>query len=389
MLLVAGVFANLRGATVTRDVSALSRRRELRAGLESMTSTELLDATRRAVLSLYTPQQSAVWLNVHASGDPVAVARKALRLCGLDVAVDIAVEVAATGRADHGEPRYSNVARKKTGCVAGRPAVIGSRPASERVALEVQQVVTAAVRTLSTCRDARELHEVLLEVVGRLGGEVLPAGDATARAIDIDLSLGMGTPLLVAPDPQRPELAGQLQAHLPHLIDDARRVLGCLEQAKQLAAATEHDSLTGLLNRRAYERLAGRVSPGDVLILVDLDGFRQVNHTHGHLAGDQVLRIFSAVLQAQMRISEQALRLGSDEFLIVLNQPDAGAATCLLERLRTAWNQRRPLPVDFSAGIASVTGSTDAALQTADQRLHRHKYPPPTSGSPSEDSSAD
>jgi diguanylate cyclase (GGDEF)-like protein len=371
---------------VTRDVSTARRRRELRAGLESMTSTELLDATRRALLSIYTPQQSAVWLNIHASGDPVAVAGEALRLCGLDVAADIAVEVAATGMADHGEPRCSGVARTKIACATGRPAAVGLSPASERVALEVQQAVTTAVRTLFACRDPRELHEVLLEVVGRLGGEVLPAGDAATRAIDIDLSLGMGTPLVITPDPQCPELAEHLRAQLPQLLDDARRALGCLEQARQLATATERDSLTGLLNRRAYERLAGRVSPGDVLVLLDLDGFKQVNHTHGHLAGDQVLRIFGAVLQAQMRISEQALRVGSDEFLIVLDQPDIDAATCLLERLRTAWNQRRPLPVNFSTGIATVASSIDAALHAADQRLHQDKHTPPTSGPTPNDS---
>ncbi len=363
-----------------RHVSASRRRGELRAGLESMTSTELLEATRRAVSSIYTPQQSAVWLDLHASGDPTVVARKALRLCGVDVAVDIALEVAAAGMADHDEPRHPDPARTRIASVTGHTAAIGPRPASGRVALEVQQVVTTAVRTLFACREPRELHEVLLAAVQRLGGVLLPAGDATTSAIDIDLSLGMGTPLLTAPDPQRPELAEHLRAHLPQLLDDAHRALVRLEQVKQLSAATERDSLTGLPNRRAYERLAERVLPGDVLVLVNLDGFRQVNHTHGHLAGDQVLRVFGAVLQAQMRISEQALRLGSDEFLIVLNQADPDAATRLLERLRTAWNQRRPMPVNFSTGIASVSCSTDAALRAADQHLYRHKHLPPASG---------
>ena len=101
---------------------------------------------------------------------------------------------------------------------------------------------------------------------------------------------------------------------------------------------------------------------------------------HGHLAGDQVLRIFSAVLQAQMRIREQALRLGSDESLIVLNQPETDAAPRLLERLQVAWKQRRPLPVTFSSGIAPVTSSIDAALQAADQHLEQAKHDPPGSG---------
>lgn len=344
-----------------------------------MTSTELREATRRALLTIYSPQQSAVWLNTHSSDDPVEVARKALRLCGLDVAVDVPVEVAA-GMAERGDHRHLGVARREVVDLPDPSATFAQAAGSERVALEVQQVVTAAVRTLFACREPRELHEALLEVVERLGGHILQAGEETAEAIDIDLSLGMGIPLLAAPDPQRPELAQHLRAHLPQLLDDARRARRCLEQAKQLTAATERDSLTGLPNRRAYERFAGQVSPGDALVLVDLDGFTQLNHTHGHLAGDQVLRIFGAVLQAQVRTSEQALRLGSDEFLIMLNQPETGAATYLLERLRTAWEQRRPLPVTFSTGIAPVTSTLDAALQAADQHLNRREQTPASSG---------
>jgi len=353
---------------VTRDVSTLHRRYELRDGLDSMTSAELLEATRRALLTIYTPQQTAVWLNVHASGDPIVVARKALRLGGFDLAVE-----AATGLADRGQPRRSGAERTELVHLDQRPDTLSPDVASEHVALEVQKLVTAAVRALLTCQEPTEIHEVLLEVVGRLGGEVLQAGDATTSAIDIDLSLGLETPLLATPDPRRPELAEHLRAHLPRLVDDARQALEHLARTEQLATAAERDQLTGLLNRRAYERLAGRVSTGDVLVVVDLDGFKQVNDTHGHLAGDEVLRIFGAVLQAQLRISEQAVRLGGDEFLIVLNQPDTDAAPRLLERLQAAWKQRRPLPVNFSTGIAPVTSSIDAALQAADQRLYQHK----------------
>jgi diguanylate cyclase (GGDEF)-like protein len=371
VLLVAGVVDDPRGTTVTSHLSIPHRRSEFHAGLESMTAAELLGATRRALSTIYTPQQTAIWLDAHASGDPVAVARKALRLCGLET------PLVTSGLPTGGERRGPGVARSVLADLTEPHAARGPVAVSEHVALEVQQMVTEAIRTLFTCQDPRDLHEVLLEVVGRLGGEVLPAGDAGVGAIDVDLSLGMGPPLLATPDPQRPELAEHLQAHLPQLVDDARQALGGLERHKLLASATERDSLTGLLNRRAYDGLAEGASPGDVLVLVDLDGFRQVNHAHGHLAGDQVLRIFGAVLQAQLRVSEQALRLGGDEFLIVLRQPDPEAATRLLERLRAAWEQRRPLPVDFSTGVASVTCSTDAALRAADQHLYQDRRSPP------------
>ena len=366
---------------MTRDVSTLRRRYELRDGLESMTSTELLQATRRALLTIYTPQQTAVWINVHAAGDPVAVARKALRLGGLDLAVEV-----ATDPADPGEPPRMGVGPHDTFGLAEPSDELGSGVASERVALEVQQVMTAAVRALLACQGPSEVHEVVLEVVGRLGGRILPASGAPTSAIGLDLSLGLEAPLVAVPDTQRPELAEHLRGHLPQLVGDARQTLSRLEWTEQLATAAERDQLTGLLNRWAYERLAGRVSAGDVLVLVDLDGFKQVNDTHGHLAGDQVLRVFGAVLQAQMRISEQAVRFGGDEFLIVLNQPDTDATTSLLERLHAAWKERRPLPVAFSTGIAPITSSIDAALQVADQRLYQDKHAPPGSAPTPHDS---
>ncbi|CAN5460393.1 hypothetical protein BH23ACT6_BH23ACT6_23610 [soil metagenome] len=88
------------------------------------------------------------------------------------------------------------------------------------------------------------------------------------------------------------------------------RALGRLEHTHQLTADSERDALTGLLNRRAYQRFSGRVCPGDVLVLLDLDDSKQVNDTHGHLAGDQVLRVLGSVLHTEVRITEHALRLG-------------------------------------------------------------------------------
>jgi GGDEF domain-containing protein len=75
-----------------------------------------------------------------------------------------------------------------------------------------------------------------------------------------------------------------------------------------------------------------------------------------------------------MRITEHAVRLGGDEFLIVLEEPGEDGSELLLERLKVAWRRRRPLPVDFSAGVAAVTGRVDAALEQADRALYDHKY---------------
>ena len=70
----------------------------------------------------------------------------------------------------------------------------------------------------------------------------------------------------------------------------------------------------------------------------------------------------------------------------MLNQSDTDAVPRLLERLRAAWKQRRPLFVTFSTGTAPIASSIDAALQAADQHLYRNKHAPPGSGPTPHDS---
>ena len=152
--------------------------------------------------------------------------------------------------------------------------------------------------------------------------------------------------------------------------DNARR----REQLSQLALT---DDLTGLPNRRHFqERLSaelGRVSRERTpvsLLLLDVDDFKSVNDTHGHAAGDAVLRELAGVLRDGVRTADVPCRTGGEEFAVILPGADeAEAQHCaerLLERVRSAGDIR------ISAGIASAPddGRTMAALfQVADDRL--------------------
>ena len=96
------------------------------------------------------------------------------------------------------------------------------------------------------------------------------------------------------------------------------------EQTRELA---EKDSLTGLSNRQAVDSMLGNFSnhssiaeKGWIMMMIDLDGFKQVNDTYGHEAGDEVLKVVAARLRKLVRDSDIVARLGGDEFLIVLNQ---------------------------------------------------------------------
>jgi diguanylate cyclase (GGDEF)-like protein len=109
---------------------------------------------------------------------------------------------------------------------------------------------------------------------------------------------------------------------------------------RQLATV---DELTGLLNRREFDRIlrdeegrALRFGLPLALLMVDADHFKAVNDTHGHLAGDAVLREIATRLRSQVREVDRVARFGGEEFAVVLVQSDRAAAVETAERLRQA-----------------------------------------------------
>lgn len=136
------------------------------------------------------------------------------------------------------------------------------------------------------------------------------------------------------------------------------------EQSYRLAAT---DPLTGLYNRRYAETyLAALPSQTDAqhpefcVLLVDLDHFKAVNDTHGHVAGDRVLQEVAQRLQDNLRACDLIARYGGEEFLVVLPETSAATASLLAERLRCAiaardvvWPGGPPISVSVSIGVAA------------------------------------
>jgi two-component system cell cycle response regulator len=112
------------------------------------------------------------------------------------------------------------------------------------------------------------------------------------------------------------------------------------EKNQLLEAAARKDFLTGLPNRRAVEEYAAKQLGGAIrhgypfwVILADLNKFKMVNDQYGHLAGDEVLKRFAAILKKNTRTSDICGRLGGDEFILVVTHVPAGHITNLAERL--------------------------------------------------------
>src|SRR5205814_7040300 len=98
------------------------------------------------------------------------------------------------------------------------------------------------------------------------------------------------------------------------------------------------DALTGVPNRRAFDRelarLAGSGGAGVIAVLViDLDKLKPLNDTSGHATGDQALRAVAAALTGQLRGPDLLARIGGDEFCVVLDRADTDGATQVAERI--------------------------------------------------------
>jgi len=173
-----------------------------------------------------------------------------------------------------------------------------------------------------------------------------------------------------------------------------RRILELQDQLIAAREAMRHqatrDFLTGTWNHRAIvDILEGEVSRARregrpfAVIMADLDHFKEINDTHGHLAGDAVLREAADRMSKTIRPYDRVGRYGGEEFLIVLPGCDQANAVRFAERLRERVNgepilyQDRPISVTISQGVVVYSGAeaTDhfTLLQAADAALYRAK----------------
>jgi diguanylate cyclase len=180
-------------------------------------------------------------------------------------------------------------------------------------------------------------------------------------------------------------------------IRSSKRHLEMLSKhSKELERLSYEDALTGIANRRRLEQqlalsLAARLNPELPLCvaLIDLDGFKQVNDTFSHAAGDEVLKGVAAAMRSAVRDSDLLARFGGDEFVAVFPNTDAQTAWQVCHRIRSQveqlrWPQLSPdLRIGLSIGIAQaeqgdspadVVQRSDAAMFKA--KGHRPRAPP-------------
>ncbi len=141
------------------------------------------------------------------------------------------------------------------------------------------------------------------------------------------------------------------------------------------------DPLTGLPNRRRLDELLDLERQSFSIVMVDVDHFKRVNDNHSHLVGDAVLRELGRLLQANCREGDVALRIGGEEFVVLLSAASDEGAVATAERIRAAvlahaWTALSPgLAVTASLGVAifSEAATKIELLALADQRMYEAK----------------
>jgi diguanylate cyclase (GGDEF)-like protein/PAS domain S-box-containing protein len=159
--------------------------------------------------------------------------------------------------------------------------------------------------------------------------------------------------------------------------------------SEQLSYQASHDALTGLLNRRAFERrlqqIVDQVRTDDsqhAVCYLDLDLFKGINDTCGHMAGDELLRQLGELLPASLRKSDMVVRLGGDEFGVLIEhcslakaEEVAQAIRQTIEDIRFQWEDKR-FNIGVSIGLVPVTsasGGVDEILSAADTACYAAK----------------
>jgi len=142
------------------------------------------------------------------------------------------------------------------------------------------------------------------------------------------------------------------------------------EQERALAHLAQTDGLTGLFNRREFDRMLAeevrrseRFGTPVSLIMIDIDNFKAFNDDHGHQGGDEALRIVAETLQRCVRGTDKAFRFGGEELAVIMTASDPASSQRLAERIREAVaGQSIPLSSDTSAqATAHVTVSLGVA----------------------------
>ncbi|MBI5919173.1 MAG: diguanylate cyclase [Nitrosomonadales bacterium] len=186
------------------------------------------------------------------------------------------------------------------------------------------------------------------------------------------------------------KMRGSVQTLQSQLEDSKKEVQKLQRELKSARGEASTDPLTGVLNRRGFEAKAQTIlddaeliQKGLCLLMVDIDHFKKVNDTFGHLLGDKVIQAVATMLKFRVKGQDVVARLGGEEFAVLLPETDLAGARVVAEHIRQGIEKskiRRLDTQDFiggitvSLGISKYQGNTVVEmLDQADKALYQSK----------------
>ncbi len=264
---------------------------------------------------------------------------------------------------------------------------------TERIARELPELISGIVEAIAEeDADPFNLSKEQAARAASLAG--LRGGGREARAADVARDIAaLQTVLLHAlredleDDPVRFAEAAEQLVEATAAIQAEAMEAHVQSRSRELESQANTDPLTGLGNLRALQRqLANlldvhkRYRHPFALLLMDIDGLKRINDSHGHPAGDRVLMQVAMSLRRSIRSVDTAARIGGDEFCVLLPEQDLKSAAKLAARLATAVEEEVAVPgepsVTLSIGVAASPEHGDEAealIDTADRAMYRAK----------------
>jgi diguanylate cyclase len=160
-----------------------------------------------------------------------------------------------------------------------------------------------------------------------------------------------------------------------YLQKSASEVVRLREELELAQGQACIDPLTGLLNRRGFDRELRLIIDQGLercsVVIIDIDHFKQINDTHGHLFGDRVLAAMAQVMKASIDGRGHVARIGGEEFAMMLTSTSAAGALGFAERIRAAVEQGRIKRADNDETVGGVTVSIGIATHIEDEALEQ------------------
>ena len=285
----------------------LSRLLRLRVR-EAADLARVLDSTKQLVASTSTDEAALILEEL---------------IAGLAGSHGVVVLIAATDQPGHFVGRH----------LAGEPSEL----APVRVELGSDEGLGAAFR------EGKTVTIPLTHPVARVPAYLTASGAAAVTYVPLlDGTTGLGAIVVTWPR-SRPDLDDSTAQMVELVAAEAGPILKGLRDRDRLNIEAETDPLTGLANRRTFNRALDASGEGDALVMIDLDRFKAVNDAHGHATGDEVLRTLGACLTGVAREEDCVSRFGGEEFAVILPKAGTAGVRSFLERLREGVGRRGPL----------------------------------------------